>query len=423
MRRITLVTLWLVLTGLAVGLEFPMGGVAQDLPDLAVADLQLEPAVPKPGQSVRLTATVLNQGTATAQETFAVQFFAGRRVITSRFFSGLAAGQALAVEASWDAEGGESRLRVIADVFNKIPEPDKKNNTLTRVINVTDSEPTQSDLVIKIFELQPTNPRPGTTAQLSARVVNQGAGPAPAFDVGFESDGQPLGTRRLEGLEAGQEATVAFDWTVEIGERILRAKADPDGRMIETDESNNALAKQLDFGPAPASCAQQVFLEFEEATLVQLEDLTGLAREDVLHYFIPMIKRSMERDYEGVNVRFFYSHPGGSYTTILFSPENRGSILGLAPLDRGNFNKRDTAFVFIGSFVARGGLVHVALPAAAVLIGKVASHELGHALGLGHNGQGGIMNAEADLNPFSVQFATFRPEDLEYLKRILPMNC
>ncbi len=59
----------------------------------------------------------------------------------------------------------------------------------------------------------------------------------------------------------------------------------------------------------------------------------------------------------------------------------------------------------------------------AVIIGKVASHELGHALGLNHNAQGGIMNAEAELNPFSVEFETFRPEDLEYLKRILPMNC
>jgi hypothetical protein len=33
------------------------------------------------------------------------------------------------------------------------------------------------------------------------------------------------------------------------------------------------------------------------------------------------------------------------------------------------------------------------------------------------------MNAQAEINPYLVQNEKFRPEDLEYLKRILPMDC
>ncbi len=422
MNRMALVTVVLV-TSLLLGMVNLWGG-AQQSADLVITDFQMNPAFPKPGQEVRFALTVTNQGIAPVTETFVVQFFAGRRIISSRFLSsGLAAGQSEKIEATWDAEAGEFRIRILVDAFNKIFESNKENNSLIRVINITDSEPTQSDLVIKSLELQPANARPGETAKILASVLNKGTGPAPALDIAFESDGKTVGTQKLEALAAGQELIVSQDWTVEIGERILRAKADPSAKIIETDEANNALAKTLDFGPTPASCAQQVFLEFEDPSLVQLEDQTGLARDTVLHYFIPLIKRTLEKDFDGINVRFFYNRPGGAYTTIFFDSENRPGILGLAPLDRGNFNKRDTAIVFIGSFVARDGLRNTAITSAPVMIGKVASHELGHALGLGHNAQGGIMNAEAELNPQSVEFEAFRPEDLDYLRRVLPLNC
>jgi hypothetical protein len=419
----------MALVGVVLVTSFLLGwvnffGGAQQSADLAISDFQMNPVFPKPGQEVRFTITVTNQGAGAVNDTFVVQFFAGRRIVSSRFVSsGLASGQSEKIEATWDAEAGEFRIRVVVDAFNKIFESNKENNSLIRVINVADSEPTQSDLTIKSLELQPANARPGEVAKIVANILNKGTGPAPALEIVFEADGKTVGTQKLEALAAGQELIVSQDWTVDIGERILRAKADPGAKIIELDETNNSLAKTIDSGPPPVSCAQQVFLEFEDASLLQLEDQTGLAHDAILSYFIPLIKRTLEKDFDGINVRFFYSRPSGPYTTILFDADNRPGILGLAPLDRGNFNKRDTAFVFIGSFVARDGLRNVALTSAPVMIGKVASHELGHALGLGHNAQGGIMNAEAELNPQSVEFESFRPEDLAYLRSILPLNC
>ena len=422
MHRISLVTALVVIVSLAAGIAVILGG-AQPLPDLVISDFQISPANPKPGQEVQLTATITNQGAGPVNDTFVVQFNVGRRTISSRFLPELPAGQSTTVEASWDAEVGEFRLRVIADAFGKIFESNESNNVRDRLIDVSDADPTQSDLVVKALDLVPSNPKPTETAKITATVANNGAGPAPAFNVSFEADGRVLDTEKLEGLAAGQETTLSLDWIVETGERILRVKADPDAKIVETDETNNAFAKTIDFGPPPASCAQQVHLNFDPKSLEQLEDATGLTREALLDSFIPLIKRSIEKDYDGINVRLFYTRPNGAFSTILFDPENKQSILGLAPLDRGNFNKRDTAFVFIGSLVARGSLNNIALPSVAIIIGKVASHELGHALGLDHNPNGGIMNATAETNPISVEFETFKPDDLEYLRRILPMNC
>jgi hypothetical protein len=151
--------------------------------------------------------------------------------------------------------------------------------------------------------------------------------------------------------------------------------------------------------------------------------MTSWPTSDVMSVFIPAIRRQMERDYEGVNVRFYIRQPTGIFSTVFFSPENRLPILGLAPLDFGNVRKDDRGFVFVGSFHINRGLRLAPPELLAILLAKVASHELGHMLGLGHNPNGGIMNAQAEINPYLVQNEKFRPEDLEYLKRILPMDC
>jgi hypothetical protein len=73
-----------------------------------------------------------------------------------------------------------------------------------------------------------------------------------------------------ESLPAGQEMTIATTWTIEAGERVLRAKADPNGEIFELDEANNSWADYGEFcapaqsvradrlagvSPARASCS------------------------------------------------------------------------------------------------------------------------------------------------------------------------
>ncbi|MCS7197175.1 MAG: hypothetical protein NZ930_00555 [Candidatus Bipolaricaulota bacterium] len=393
-------------------------------PDLVITAVRLDPAFPAPGSSVQIVATIANQGTRTTNDVFAVEFKADRFQIGIRFLADLAPGQSLEIPVVWEAKPGETVFRITVDPFKTISELDETNNSFYQIVNATVHEFTGADLVVRRLRVEPESPLAGEQTRLVATVANVGYGPALFVPVGFYVDGEQLAVQTLsERLPAGQEVTVALPWAAEVGEKVLRAKADPNGELFELDEANNAWTDYFEFAPPPNRCAQIVSLEFASTSLVLLEEMTSLPTSDLVALFIPAIRRQMERDYEGVNVRFYLRQPTGIFSTVFFSPENRSPILGLAPLDFGNLRKDDRGFVFVGSFHANRGLRLAPPELLAILFAKVASHELGHMLGLGHNPNGGIMNAQAEINPYLVQNAKFRPEDLEYLKRILPLDC
>ncbi len=400
------------------------GAWAQQLeaPDLIVASVRLDPAFPAPGSTVQLVATVANQGTRMTNDVFAVEFKADRVQIGVRFLADLAPGQALEVPVTWEAKPGETVFRVTVDPFRTISELDESNNSFYKIVNATTHEFTGADLVVRRVGIESS--LAGEPALLVATVANIGQGPAAFVPVGFYVDGELLAVQTLqEILPAGQEVTLEIPWTVEVGEKVLRAKADPKGELFELDETNNAWAEYFEFEPLPNRCAQIVSLEFASVSMALLEEMTSLPVNDLVTVFIPAIRRQMERDYEGVNVRFYLRQPTGIFSTVFFSPENRIPILGLAPLDFGNLRKDDRGFVFVGSFYTNRGLRLAPPELLAILFAKVASHELGHMVGLNHNPNGGIMSAQAEINPYLIQNEKFRPEDLEYLKRILPMDC
>lgn len=402
------------------------GAWAQQLeaPDLVITSVRLDPAFPAPGSSVHVIATVTNQGTRTTNDVFALEFKADRVQIGVRFLADLAPGQALEVPVTWEAKPGETVLRITVDPFRTVSELDESNNTLYKIVNATTHEFTGADLIVRRVRVAAESLTAGEQGHLVATVANIGQGPAAFVPLGVYADGELLAVQTLqESLPAGQEVNIAIPWTVEAGERVLRAKADPLGELFELDEANNAWAEYFEFAPMPNRCAQIVSLEFASTSIALLEEMTSLPVSDVVNTFIPAIRRQMERDYEGVNVRFYLRQPTGIFSTVFFSPENRIPILGLAPLDFGNLRKDDRGFVFVGSFHSNRGLRVAPPELLAILFAKVASHELGHMLGLNHNPNGGIMNAQAEINPYLVQNEQFRPEDLEYLKRILPMDC
>lgn len=401
------------------------GAWAQQLeaPDLAIQSVRLSPSYPKSNATVQIVAAVQNLGNRPTNDVFVVEFKANRVQIAVFFLSDLAPGQSVDVTAEWESPPGETILRIAVDPLKRVSESDEANNIFYKIINATTREFTGADLTVRSLRLE--NPGAGGSAKLIATVSNVGHGPALApISVGFYGDGELIRTTTVEqALPPGTEILVEVPWKIVPGERVLRAKADPHGEIPELEEGNNSWSEYFEFAPPPNACAQVVSLEFATASLPLLDELTSLPQEELLFGFIPAIRRQMEQDFEGVNVRFYLRQPTGIFSRISFSPENRLPILGLAPLDYGNFRKNDTGYVFIGSFHANRGLRLAAPPLLAVLIAKVASHELGHMLGLEHNPNGGIMNAQAEINPYLVQNEKFRPEDLEYLKRILPMDC
>ncbi|MBI1927500.1 hypothetical protein HYR99_25070 [Candidatus Poribacteria bacterium] len=111
------------------------------VPDFAIspADVQFSPNHPVEGQSVIITADVLNKGGET-QADIDVRFFegavdnSGLQIGKGAVIVGLRSGEKGKVEAKWRARTGPVNIYVVVDPDNAIAEVDETNNQAIRVI-------------------------------------------------------------------------------------------------------------------------------------------------------------------------------------------------------------------------------------------------------------------------------------------------
>ncbi len=392
--------------------------------DLALLSVELSPANPLPGEATTVTATITNSGARDIKKRFAVQFLDGRRAFTTRFISGLAVGAHQVVQASWTPQAGEHVLRVMLDPFNVISESSELNNMETKLIDVSTRRPDGADLQVTQLSLAPVPATAGQAETLTAIVRNHGSGASGPFTVRFQVEGQTLANRAVSpGLKPGTQVTLQVPWTASAGERVIRVHADPEGQVVEPDELDNVLSRVVQVGPPLNACGDYVFYQLNKADMDLLDTLTGLTSEAVRDLFLPGMRHVMEREYQGVNIRFTFKEPPRARSTIRFSTEDRRPILGLAPIGA----QHGTAQVFLGSFADFSSLRFAPLDRLEMIIGTVASHELGHLLGLNHTSKDNpndIMSANADLAIFSLSgLPSFTSASLQQLERELPLAC
>ena len=389
--------------------------------DLVLDELTLKPRFPKPGDEVQVRVTVTNPSRRDITVAFAVEIQAERTTIATRFVQGLAAGASTAVTASWSAKVGPQLVRTIADSFDRVPESNADNNEAFLEIDVSTRDARGADLTVRDVRLDPETADPGDRVSLQATVTNAGTGPARSFEVGFWADGDAIDQTTVAGLSAGESTIVRFAWTVEAGQRRLRVLADAGHAVPEADESNNGRALTTEFGPELNACGQLVYLWLQADAADEFMAIVGAGPETVRNRIFPQIKRIMEIQYGGVNVRFVYDRPGRSHGTVAFRQDDESPILGRAPVGR----RFSTGNVYMGSFV-EFGLGSFAVSRIPILVGTVASHELGHMFGLRHPSPptGGIMDASTQLSPVpGNDVPRFRPEARQQLQTLLPMAC
>ncbi|MEW2545434.1 discoidin domain-containing protein [Streptomyces sp. NPDC047002] len=96
------------------------------------------------------------------------------------------------------------------------------------------------DLQITSLTVSPASPVESDPVTLSATVKNTGALAAPAGTVRFDLGGSTAGTAAVGALAAGAQATVTADIGAQnAGTYQLSAVADPDNKIIESNETNN----------------------------------------------------------------------------------------------------------------------------------------------------------------------------------------
>jgi hypothetical protein len=112
--------------------------VREDLPDVYIADIIMDPDVPTVGQEVTFHVSVFNPSTLAAITAVDLALdddgSPGESISDGRAYT--QPGSAYAVDLNWTAQGGQRTLWVIVDREDRVPETDEGNNVVALSFNV-----------------------------------------------------------------------------------------------------------------------------------------------------------------------------------------------------------------------------------------------------------------------------------------------
>jgi subtilase family serine protease len=247
-------------------------------PDLAVTAMSA-PSTAAAGQAIAVTDTTKNQGGGSADPS-RTQFFLSADtalgepdvLLASRDVPSLAAGASspgsTTVTIPEGTAAGNWYLIAKADGEGVVAETAETNNTSTRAIKIG------PDLAVTTMSA-PSTGGAGQTIAITDTTKNQGGGAADpsrtqfflSTDASLGVSDILLGSRNIPSLAAGATSSgptsVAIPPGTAAGSWYIIAKADGEGVVAETSESNNTYSKYIKIGPdlditaltAPASAA------------------------------------------------------------------------------------------------------------------------------------------------------------------------
>ena len=202
-------------------------------PDLVVQNITLSPANPLEGNTVTFTVTLKNQGTGRAGYSHVAYYIDGTYQ-TSVYINQINPGATVTKTFTWTTQSGSHTVKAVADFYKKVAEGDETNNEKTVSFSTT-----YPDLVVQNITLSPASPSIGDTLTFTVSVKNQGGTRANPSHVCFYIDGSLRGSKEVQGIDAGATMTNTFTWTAKTGSHTIKAVADSDSEVAESNETNN----------------------------------------------------------------------------------------------------------------------------------------------------------------------------------------
>jgi subtilase family serine protease len=96
------------------------------------------------------------------------------------------------------------------------------------------------DLIIETISWSPEIPLIHDTVTFTVIVKNQGSSQANPFHIAYYTDDTYQTSEPINQINAGATATAAFTWEAQAGSHTIKAVADANNEVTESDESNNA---------------------------------------------------------------------------------------------------------------------------------------------------------------------------------------
>jgi hypothetical protein len=107
-------------------------------------------------------------------------------------------------------------------------------------------KPTPPDLVMEGISWDPASPYENDSITFRVTFANRGSGASGAFTAKCYINGRELNSYSLQGLEAGSNTSVTFNWVpAASGNLDIKAVVDTENQVSESDEGNNEKTESL----------------------------------------------------------------------------------------------------------------------------------------------------------------------------------
>ena len=236
----------------------------EPLPDLSIseASIAFSPASPLSGESVLISATVFNAGTA-ASPPCQVSFhnrdprLGGAEIAPPVELASVPAGGSAVVSADFSTTGlaGQQQIVVFIDRQGAIGESSRANNAAARILTVGGIP----DLSVSASEMTLSSmPSAFETVELSVTVRNLGNGEAQGVPVRIDDGGRSLVSQTLASIAPGGSVRLVVSTAFSSGAHSVVASADPGHALADEQELSNNSATLSFTVPLPPAAPPDV---------------------------------------------------------------------------------------------------------------------------------------------------------------------
>ena len=205
-------------------------------PDLTIISITWSPPKPSKGDTVTFSVKVKNQGTVSTASA-RVNFYIDGASRGYQEITRLDAGATATSTFTWTAQVGSHAIKAIVDQDSWVTESDETNNEKT--IEFTTFAP---DLIISKITWSPEDPSESDNATFTVLIKNQGEGKADYSQVAYYIDDVYQSSDFVSPINAGATANQTFSWIVQGGTHTIKAVADYNEQVAESNETNNGKA-------------------------------------------------------------------------------------------------------------------------------------------------------------------------------------
>jgi hypothetical protein len=231
-------------------------GVPGSPVDLVLTNLTLSNVNPAPGEEIVVGVTILNSGSAAAENFhWAWDPGTGQEPIQSETLGSLVPGDDVISEMRFTyQQEGQYQAHAWADSMDAYAEPDETNNFAYEDVNV--GAEGAVDLAITNLTLSNLNPEQGEEIVVGVTIMNVGGSPAQDFHWSWDpGTGEgPIHSEAIASLAPGDDVVSEMVYTYGVfGDYVGEAKADSFDAYAESNETDNIAGVDVSVRVAPTS--------------------------------------------------------------------------------------------------------------------------------------------------------------------------